>query len=110
MLPILLETTLSYITILGNTVGIVFGIIPALALYNLNTKNPKAYENAKFKLPIFAMKLLPVLALAIYVYGAYLSFDGFIRQEHIVVFLVYSIAAVAYAFWRERRVHEVTKA
>jgi APA family basic amino acid/polyamine antiporter len=110
LVPILVGTTLAYITILGNAVGIVFGIIPALALYNLNTKNPDAYAKATFKLPVPAMKILPLIALAIYVYGAYLSFSGFLKLNHVIAFFVYAALAMGYAIWREPHVVKVRSA
>ena len=107
MLPILAGTTLQYVTILGNVVGIVFGIIPALALYNLKKRNPEAYARASFRLPEWAMKVLPLVALAIYVYGAYLSFTGYITREHLIAFVLYGAAALAYAWWRQPYVDRV---
>jgi APA family basic amino acid/polyamine antiporter len=101
MLPIVTGTTLAYVTILGNAVGIVFGIIPALALYNLNTKKPEAYANASFKLPVLAMKILPIVAFSIYAYGVYLSSIDFINSEHLLAFAIYAALIVAYAHWRE---------
>jgi APA family basic amino acid/polyamine antiporter len=101
MIPIVTGTTLEYITVLGNAVGIVFGIIPALALYNLNTRRPEAYAAASFKLPIVAMKTIPLVALAIYAYGVYLSSIDFISRDHLVAFAVYAAAILIYAKWRE---------
>ena len=107
MLPIVTGLSLQYVTILGNVVGIVFGIIPALALYNLNTRNPAAYAQAAFKLPVPAMKILPVLALAIYAYGAYLSFVDFISTEHLLAFALYAALALGYAHWRQPHVLKI---
>ena len=104
MLPIVTGTTLEYVTILGNAVGIVFGIIPALALYNLNTRNPEGYAQASFRLPVIAMKVLPLIAFAIYAYGVYLSSVDFISKEHLIAFAVYAVAIVVYAHWREPHV------
>jgi APA family basic amino acid/polyamine antiporter len=101
MLPIVTGTTLEYVTILGNAVGIVFGIIPALALYNLNTRRPEAYAAASFKLPVSLMKTLPLIALAIYGYGVYLSSIDFISRDHLIAFAIYAAAVVIYAKWRE---------
>ena len=109
VIPIIVGTTLAYITILGNAVGIVFGIIPALALYHLNTKKPQAYADAVFKLPVWAMKTLPLIALAVYIYGAYLSFFGFLKLNHVITFFAYALLVVAYAFWRESHVVETRK-
>ena len=101
MIPIVTGTSLEYITILGNAVGIVFGIIPALALYNLNTRRPEAYAAASFKLPVALMKTLPLMALAIYAYGVYLSSIDFISRDHLLAFAVYAAAVIIYAKWRE---------
>jgi len=98
--PIATGMTLEYVTILGNVVGIIFGIIPALALYNLYDRNPEAYERASFKVPKPALKILPVIAFCIYAYGAYLSFTGFIEPPHIVVLIVYVFLTGAYIWWR----------
>ncbi len=107
MLPIITETTIEYVTVLGNAVGIVFGIIPALALFNLYDKNPEAYEKAAFKLPRWAMKTFPVIALILYSYGVYLSSINFIKKEHVIVFVLYSSIAIVYGFWREENVKRV---
>ena len=107
MLPIITGTTLEYVTILGNAVGIVFGIIPALALYNLNTKKPETYASASFKLPIIAMKVLPLIALSIYAYGVYLSSIDFISKEHLIAFAIYTATIVAYSHWREPYVNQL---
>ena len=107
MLPIVTGTTLEYVTILGNAVGIVFGIIPALALYNLNTRKPEAYAQAKFKLPVLAMKVIPLIALVIYAYGVYLSSIDYISANHVIAFILYSAAATGYAYWRAPHVARV---
>ena len=106
MLPIVTGTTLEYVTILGNAVGIVFGIIPALALYNLNTRKPEEYQQASFKLPIWAMKTLPIVALIIYAYGVYLSSLDYIKIEHVFTFILYALITIIYAKWREPMVIE----
>jgi APA family basic amino acid/polyamine antiporter len=104
MLPIVTGMTLQYVTILGNAVGIIFGIIPVLALYNLNEKNPDAYRQATFRLPVLAMKIVPVAALAIYAVGVYLSME-FIGTSGFVALLVYAAILLAYALWREPHVY-----
>lgn len=109
MLPIVTGTTLEYITILGNAVGIVFGIIPALALYNLNTRKPEAYAQASFKLPVFAMKTIPIIAFVIYAYGVYLSSIDFISKEHLIAFAAYAAFIIIYAHWREPFVRKLKK-
>ena len=103
LMPIVTGMTLQYVTILGNAVGIIFGIIPVLALYNLYDRNPEAYRRATFKLPKIALKIVPVVALAIYSFGIYLSLD-FIGVSGFVTLLVYAAMLLAYAFWREPHV------
>jgi len=103
MLPIVTGMTLQYVTILGNAVGIIFGIIPVLALYNLYDRNPEAWRRASFRLPIIAMKIVPLVALAVYAFGVYLSM-GFIGINGFVALLVYAGMLLAYAFWREPHV------
>ena len=73
--PILLDLSLSYVSILGNAVGAIFGLFPVLALYNLAKRNPDAYANAPFKLPLWATKLFPLISVIIYGYGIYSSWN-----------------------------------
>jgi APA family basic amino acid/polyamine antiporter len=108
MLPIVTGMTLEYVTILGNAVGIIFGIIPVLALYNLHERRPDAYARASFRLPVLAMKVAPVVALGIYAFGVYLSMD-FIGLTGFVTLLVYAALLLAYAFWREQKVLDLRK-
>jgi len=103
MLPVVTGMTLQYVTILGNAVGIIFGIIPVLALYNLYDRNPEAYNRATFRLPKLALKIVPVVALAIYSFGIYLSLD-FIGVTGFATLAVYAALVLAYAYWREPHV------
>jgi APA family basic amino acid/polyamine antiporter len=102
MLPIVTGMTLEYVTLLGNAVGIIFGIIPVLALYNLYDRRRDAWEAASFRLSRSAMKIVPVLAALIYTYGIYLNRD-FLGAEAFTTLFVYTGLLIAYAFWRERR-------
>jgi hypothetical protein len=68
----------------------------------LYKKNPTAYLRARFKLPVWAMTVLPLVSLMIYTYGAYLSFVDFISTQHLVALVVYSSLAILYAKWREK--------
>lgn len=103
MLPIVTGMTLQYVTILGNAVGIIFGIIPVLALYNLYERNPEAYRQATFRLPVIAMKVVPIAAFIVYAVGVYLSVD-FIGMSGFIALLVYAAILLAYAHWREPHV------
>lgn len=75
IVPILTGLSLSYVSILANAVGAIFGLFPVVALYNLTKINPDAYAKAPFKLPIWATKALPLLAVLIYGYGIYASWE-----------------------------------
>lgn len=103
MLPIVSGMTLEYVTILGNAVGILFGIIPVVALYNLYDRRPDAYNQASFRLPVLATKVAPIIALLIYAFGVYLSID-FIGNEGFLTLLVYAGLLIVYAYWREDKV------
>ncbi len=98
--PVLIGMTIDQVSVLGNAFGAVFGILPVLALYNLASRNPEAYERAPFKLPKWAMKTLPLIALTIYSYGIYFSWD-FIGVKSAVIFGFYAVCASAYALWRQ---------
>lgn len=102
--PILTGMTLDYVSILGNTFGAIFGLFPVVALFNLNSRNRAAYEQAPFKISALAMKVLPVLAVLIYGYGIYKSWD-FIGVKGMTAFFIYTAIMVAYAFWREPAVN-----
>lgn len=96
MLPILFNLDITYISMLGNGVGMIFGIIPAFALFFLVEKNPEAYKKAAFKLPIPLTKVLPVISLALFSYGSYLSF-GDLDQTGWIILGVFLVLVVFYA-------------
>ncbi len=98
--PILTGMSLASVTILGNAVGIVFGLFPVVALFNLYARKPEAYAAAPFKLPLWAMKVLPLCAVAIYSFGIYLSRD-FIGLGGFATLIIYTALVLAYAYWRE---------
>jgi len=104
--PIISGMTMKYIAILGNSVGIIFGIIPVLALYNLKQRNPLAYANAKFKLSPLMMKAFPIIAFIIYSYGVYSSLE-FIGQNGVISLIIYTVLALLYAVWREPQVDAI---
>ena len=80
--------------------GPYLALCPFLRLMNLAKRNPEAYAAAPFKLPRWAMKVLPPTALLIYAYGIYFSWD-YIGTKAAVILLAYAGLAAAYAFWRE---------
>lgn len=98
--PIITGMTLDYVSILGNTFGAIFGLFPVVAIFNLSSKRPNAYKNATFKLPVWATKILPILAVLIYGYGIYTSWD-FIGIKGISGFAVFTVLVILYAYWRE---------
>ncbi|MEM7282476.1 MAG: APC family permease [Pseudomonadota bacterium] len=96
MLPIVSGMSLEYVNILGNNVGIIFGIIPVLALVSLADKNPGAYSRATFKFSPLANKIIPVAAFVIYVYGVYMG-SAYVGVKGFAVLLIYTTIALTYA-------------
>lgn len=96
MLPILIDMDITYISMLGNGVGMIFGIIPAFALFFLVEKNPEAYQKAAFKLPVPLTKVLPVISLILFAYGSYLSF-GDLNQVGWIILFVFIALVILYA-------------
>jgi APA family basic amino acid/polyamine antiporter len=106
--PILTGMTLGYVAILGNAVGAIFGLFPVFALYNLAKKNPEAYRNAPFRLPLWATKVFPLLAVIIYGYGIYSSWD-FIGNTGWLLLFGYSAAVLVYIHLRSPYVVQKAK-
>ncbi|MDH6363952.1 APA family basic amino acid/polyamine antiporter [Enterococcus sp. PF1-24] len=96
MLPIVTDMDITYISMLGNGVGMIFGIIPAFALFFLVKKNPEAYQKAAFKLPVPLTKILPVISLILFSYGSYLSF-GDLNQTGWIILGAFLILVIVYA-------------
>ena len=93
--PILTGMSLGYVAILGNAVGAIFGLFPVFAHFNLASKHPEAYRDAPFRLPLWATKTLPLLAVIIYGYGIYSSWD-FIGNTGWLLLFGYSAAVLIY--------------
>ncbi|MBL4603174.1 MAG: amino acid permease [Emcibacteraceae bacterium] len=106
--PILTGMSLSYVSILGNAVGAIFGLFPVVALFNLSNRKPEAYKNAPFRLPIWATKLFPVLAVVIYGYGIYSSWD-FIGNTGWTLLAGYVVIVVIYIILRSPHVKALQK-
>lgn len=106
--PILADLSLSYVSILGNAVGAIFGLFPVFALYNLASRNPEAYAKAPFRLPVWATKLLPLLAVVIYGYGIYSSWD-FIGNTGWAMLAGYVATIIIYIHFRSPYVKELAK-
>lgn len=100
MLPIVTGATIEYIAIIGNNVGLIFAVLPVIAVMFLPSKNPEAYKNAYFKLPLWAMYILPIISACIYAFGFYSSAD-FIGTTGLIVLAAYCGAVTLYAFIRE---------
>ena len=91
--------TLDYVSILGNAFGAIFGLFPVVAIFNLSNKRPEEYKNAPFCLPVWATKTLSILAVLIYGYGIYTSWD-FIGVKGISGFAFYTALVIGYAYLR----------
>lgn len=101
--PILSGLSLSYVSILANAVGAIFGLFPVFALYNLTTRKAEAYANAPFKLPVWVTKAFPLAAVVIYGYGIYSSWD-FIGNAGWYSLLGYTAVILAYIHFRSPHV------
>ncbi len=106
MLPILSGGTIEYIAIIGNNVGLIFAILPVIAVVFLPSKNPQAYEKAYFKLPMWAMYAIPIISTVIYGFGFYSSMD-FIGPSGLKVIFGYCALVIIYAFLREPVVKKI---
>lgn len=100
MIPIVTGSTLELIAVLGNNIGLIFASFPVIAVMFLPKRNRKAYENAPFKLPEWAMTVLPALCLLIFV-GGFISNIDFIGPFGIAVMAGYCILVIIYAHLRE---------
>ena len=106
--PILTGLSLEYVSILGNAVGAIFGLFPVVALYNLSNRNPEAYKNAPFRLPVWATKLFPIIAVVIYGYGIYSSWD-FIGDLGWSLLIGYAAVILGYIYYRAPKVKACQK-
>lgn len=106
--PIMLDLSLSYVAILGNAVGAIFGLFPVFALYNLARRNPEAYAKAPFKLPIWATKLFPLISVVIYGYGIYSSWN-FIGTLGWSMLAGYALVVMVYIYFRSPHVPACSK-
>lgn len=100
MIPILTGGTLEIIAVLGNNIGLIFAALPIVAVLFLPSRNKNAYENAYFKLPLWAMRILPVLCLIVFAAGFYSNVD-FIGPFGIKVLFGYCVIVAIYAKLRE---------
>jgi APA family basic amino acid/polyamine antiporter len=97
--PIVTGMSLASVTILGNAVGLIFGLFPVVALYNLAKRNPESYAKAVFRLPVWLTKALPIFSVVVYSYGIYLSRE-FIGWQGFTALTVYTAIAIGYAYYR----------
>lgn len=99
MVPIVSGMSLDLVAILGNAVGAIFGLFPVFAVFNLPKRQPDAYNQALFRLPIWANKVLPILAVIIYAYGIWVS-RSFIGPKGFSAIGIYLVIIFAYMLWR----------
>lgn len=100
MIPILTGSTLELVAVLGNNIGLIFASLPVLAVMFLPRRNRAAYENAQFKLPEWAMIVLPAICLLIFV-GGFISNIDFIGPFGLAVMAGYCVIVIIYAKLRE---------
>ncbi|WBW49555.1 APC family permease [Peptoniphilus equinus] len=100
MIPILTGGTLEIIAVLGNNIGLIFAALPIIAVMFLPSKNPEAYANAYFKLPRWAMSVLPIFCLIIFAGGFYSNVE-FIGAFGMKVLFGYCVLVAVYAKVKE---------
>ncbi|WP_455256764.1 APC family permease [Peptoniphilus asaccharolyticus] len=100
MIPILTGGTLEIIAVLGNNIGLIFATLPIVAVLFLPSRNKIAYNNAYFKLPLWAMRVLPIICLIVFVAGFYSNVD-FIGPFGMKVLFSYCVIVAIYAKLRE---------
>lgn len=100
MIPIISGGTLEIIAILGNNIGLIFAALPMIAVTFLPKRNKEAYDKAYFKLPKWAMTVLPIFCLIIFAGGFYSNID-FIGPLGIKVMFIYCLIVAIYAKLRE---------
>ncbi len=100
MIPILAGGTLEIIAVLGNNIGLIFAALPLAAVMFLPRRKPEAYSQAYFKFPRWAMYVLPLLCLGVFVGGFYSNVD-FIGAKGMYVLGGYCLIVVVYALLRE---------
>ncbi|MDY3006333.1 APC family permease [Anaerococcus porci] len=100
MIPIVTGGTLEIIAVLGNNIGLIFAAMPIIAVMFLPKRNKEAYEKAYFKLPRWAMTVLPIFCLFVFAGGFYSNID-FIGPFGIGVMFIYCVIVAIYAKLRE---------
>ncbi|MSS77872.1 amino acid permease [Anaerococcus sp. AGMB00486] len=100
MIPIVTGGTLEIIAVLGNNIGLIFAAMPIIAVMFLPKRNKDAYEKAYFKLPRWAMTVLPIFCLFVFAGGFYSNID-FIGPFGIGVMFIYCVIVAIYAKLRE---------
>ena len=106
MIPIVTKMDLTYVSMLGNGVGMIFGIIPVISLLFLLTKKPEAYENAQFKLPKLVIRTLPIISLLVFSGAIYVSL-GDLNTLGWILLATYIIATLLYGYFREKQIKKI---
>lgn len=101
MIPIILGKEIRAISVIGTNIGLIFSIFPVIAVMFLVKKNPKAYQNAAFKLPIWAMYLIPITSIIIYLIGFLSSYEYLKSEGALIPMAVFCILVIIYIFIRE---------
>lgn len=106
MIPIVTGSTLEIVAVLGNNIGLIFASLPVLAVMFLPRRNRAAYEAAEFKLPEWAMTVLPAICLLIFL-GGFISNIDFIGPFGLAVMAGYCVLVIIYAYIREPKLDKL---
>lgn len=106
LIPILTGVSTRYIAMLGNGVALIFGLFPTLACLFLIKKRPEAYEKAYFKLPRWAMVVMPVVGMTVFAFGAYLSINDLDKMGWIIL-VAYCSLVLIYTHIRGKKLESI---
>ncbi|WP_068268664.1 APC family permease [Caviibacter abscessus] len=106
MIPIILGQEIRAISVIGTNIGLIFSIFPVIAVMFLLKKNPDAYEKAAFKLPKWAMYVIPVISIVIYIIGFMSSYSYLKEQGAIIPMFIFCLVVLIYAWWKEPRINK----
>ncbi|WP_156300396.1 APC family permease [Streptobacillus canis] len=101
MIPIILGKEIRAISVIGTNIGLIFSIFPVIAVMFLISKKPEAYKNAKFKLPVWAMYVIPAISIMIYLIGFFSSWDFLKSEGALIPMAVFCVLVFIYTWLRE---------
>lgn len=100
MYPILIGQEIRTISVIGTNIGLIFSGFPVVAIMFLAKKRPLEYKNAKFKLPKWAMIIIPLISMCIYIIGVVSSWEYLKGEGAIIPIIVFCLIVAVYTWIR----------